>query len=200
MDLEDADAEAGAGAGAEFVAPALLALPDVLLGETPADGRVGRISGRRGVGMMAWRAQVAPLERVALLAVREEGEDDPDTAEGALLALADEEAAGVSCSVVTSLSAGTAAAAAGYLPAPAAGVRRRVRLRRGLLLRRAGEAAAAAAAAGGELAPAADVPSDCAEAPAAAALVERRALADALRLAGSTMVTEHEMCLLENEK
>ena len=198
MDLEDADSEAEAEAGAEFEAPALLVLPDVLLGETPADGRVGRISGRRGVGMMAWRAQVAPLERVALLAVREEGEDDPDTAEGALLALADGEAAGASCSALSSLSAGAAVAPA----ARAAAVVCLVRLRRGLLLRRAGEAAeaAAAAAAEGELAPAADVPLDEADAPVAA-WVERRALADALRLAGSTMVThrQHEMCC-KNEK
>ena len=75
---------------------------------------------------------------------------------------------------------------------------RRVRLRRGLLRRRAGEAeapaAAAVAAAGGEttwsLSEALLVPFSM-----AVELVERRALAEALRLAGSTMVNRHELCL-----
>ena len=75
---------------------------------------------------------------------------------------------------------------------------RRVRLRRGLLRRRAGEAeapaAAAVAAAGGEMTwPLLDaflVPFSV----AIDALVERRALAEALRLAGSTMVDRHVLC------
>ena len=71
---------------------------------------------------------------------------------------------------------------------------RRVRLRRGLLRRRAGEAEApaAAAAAGGEttwpLLEALLVPFVAVE------LVERRALAEALRLAGSTMVHPQHDC------
>ena len=170
VDLADAEAEPEA--------PAVLPLPYTLLGETPADGRVGRTGCAVG-----WRAEVVPFERVGLLAVREEGGDAPDI-EDTSLRLADVETAGVSCSVFASLSAGAAAAPA----ARASAVVRRVRLRRGLL-RRAGEAAAA----GGELAPSAAVPLDDTGAPVAA-LVWRRALADALRLAGSTMVTQHVLC------
>ena len=180
MDLADEGAREDAEAGA----PAALALPYLLLGGTPADGRVGR------AGSVDSRDEVVPFERapVEFLAVREEGGDAPDI-EDDPLSLADGETAGVSCSVFASLSAGAAAAPAA---ARASAVVRRVRLRRGLL-RRACEAAAAAAAAGGGLVPAAAVPFDDADAPVAA-LAERRALVDALRLAGSTMVTQHVLC------
>ena len=166
----------GARGDAEAEAPAALDLPYVLLEETPADGRVGRTGCAVG-----WRDEVLPFERVRLLAVREEGGDAPDI-EDVPLALVDGETARVSCSVFASLSAGAAAAPA----ARASAVVRRVRLRRGLL-RRAGEAAPAAADVW-ELAPSTAAPVEDADAPVAA-LVERRALADALRLAGSTMVT-----------